>query len=278
MIPMESTSKRNIKDSVFTHLFRDKKYIVELYETLFPQEEKITEDDIKILTLKNILVNSIYNDLGFMVKDKFIILVEAQSTWSMNILVRILMYLASTYKDYILEQEIDLYGSAKAVLPKPELFVVYTGDKVIEQTEISLAEEFFGGEKNLDLRVKVLTGGKKNDIVYQYVAFTKVLKEQIAKHGRTALAIRETIRICKDEDILKEYLARQETEVYDMVCTLFDYDTYMELHDKSLAKESLAKGRAEGRAEGKAEGRAELIEAMKRAGVDPEMVLKYTNA
>ena len=41
--------KRNTKDSVFTSLFREKKYVVELYNALFPESAgTVTEDDINI--------------------------------------------------------------------------------------------------------------------------------------------------------------------------------------------------------------------------------------
>ena len=49
-------------------------------------------DDIFTVTIRNILTNKTYNDLGILARDKFVILVEAQSTWSMNILIRILIY------------------------------------------------------------------------------------------------------------------------------------------------------------------------------------------
>lgn len=40
--------------------------------------------------------------------------------------------------------------------------------------------------------------GKKDDIINQYVSFTRVLDGQVKKHGKTKDAVRETIRICKD--------------------------------------------------------------------------------
>ena len=126
--------KRNTKDSVFTSLFREKKYVVELYNALFPESAgTVTEDDINIITLENILMNAMYNDLGFMVKDKLIVLAEAQSTWSENIAVRMLLYVANTYNTYIEEHKMNLYSTKNVVLPKPELFVIYSGDKKAKQ-------------------------------------------------------------------------------------------------------------------------------------------------
>ena len=78
---------------------------------------------------------------------------------------------------------------------------------------LSLSEEFFGGQKGfLDVKVKVLYGDDKDDIISQYVTFTKVYNEQMKVHGRTREAIMETIRICKDKNVLKEYLESREKE------------------------------------------------------------------
>ena len=267
---MDKKPKHSIKDSVFTNIFKDKKYVVQLYKALFPDAEDITEEDVTILTLENILMNSMYNDLGFMVKNRLIVLAEAQSTWSLNILVRMLLYIANTYKDYIGEHDIDLYTSKKAVLPKPELFVIYTGDKKLDSGTFSLADEFFDGERVIDINVKVLTTGRNNDIIYQYVTFTKVLNEQIVIHGRSERAVIETIRICKDADILKEYLSQREEEVVDMMCALFDTETLMRVHDNNLYKEAHEQGMAQGKAEGVTQGRADIFAAMRKMGMDED--------
>ena len=239
--------KRSTKDSVFTSLFREKKYVVELYNALFPESAgTVTEDDINIITLENILMNAMYNDLGFMVKDKLIVLAEAQSTWSENIAVRMLLYVANTYNTYIEEHKMNLYSTKNVVLPKPELFVIYSGDKKLNNDVISLSDIFFNGDKVIDLNIKVLTNGENNDIVYQYIRFTRVFNEQVKSCGYTKKAILETIRICRDEDILREFMLSREKEVVDMMSTLFNEETLME----AFVKEMQDEGRAEGRAEG----------------------------
>lgn len=57
------------------------------------------------------LADDIYNDLGFRVSDRFIILVEAQSTWTANIIIRAFFYLSKTYKDYMDDNGLDIYKS-----------------------------------------------------------------------------------------------------------------------------------------------------------------------
>ncbi|MBO4684593.1 MAG: hypothetical protein J5600_04600, partial [Desulfovibrio sp.] len=55
-----STIKRNIKYSVFTHLFSKHEYLVQLYRTLHPEDDTVTESDVYCLTIKNILTNGRY--------------------------------------------------------------------------------------------------------------------------------------------------------------------------------------------------------------------------
>ncbi len=84
-------------------------------------------------------------------------------------------------------------------------------------------------------------GGEGNDIISQYVAFTKVYNEQVKKHGRSREAVTETIRICKDRDVLREFLAGREKEVISIMMALFDEEKIMRTHVASEKKETARK-------------------------------------
>ena len=219
----EEVAKHTIKDSVFTDLFQDKKYLIQLYRTLHPEDKDTTEEQLSDITIHNIMTNDVYNDVGFMVGEKLLILTEAQATWTENIAIRILIYLMVTYQDYIKKTKQNVYKSKKIRLPKPEMYVIYTGDRKERPEYISLAEEFFGGQNVfLDAKVKVLYGSDEGDIISQYVTFTKVYDEQRKLHGRTRKAVTETIRICKDKNVLKEYLEEREKEVENIMLAMYD--------------------------------------------------------
>ena len=219
----EEVAKHTIKDSVFTNLFQDKKYLLQLYKTLHPEDTQVTEDALSDITIHNIMTNDVYNDVGFMVGEKLLILTEAQTTWTENIAVRILIYLMVTYQDYIKKTKQNVYRSKKIRLPRPELYVIYTGDRKERTEYISLADEFFDGQKTfLDAKIKVLYGSGQGDIISQYVTFTKVYDEQRKLHGRTRKAVTETIRICKDKNVLKEYLEEREKEVENIMLAMYD--------------------------------------------------------
>jgi len=90
--------KRDVKDSVFTFLFSDSANLLELYQYLHPEDTDVTASDCKLVTVRNVLSTGFYNDLGMQVRDKLILLVEAQSTFCANLPLRLLFYLAETYR------------------------------------------------------------------------------------------------------------------------------------------------------------------------------------
>ncbi len=232
--------KRTIQDSVFTNLFKDKKYLIQLYQALHPEDTTTTEDDIVTVTIQNILTDNSYNDLGILVGDLLLILVEAQSTWSKNIIIRALMYLMQTYNEYFRTQKVNLYSSKKVKIPKPELYVIFTGERSEKPEYISLSEEFFDGQNcAVEAKVKMIYNSEEGDIINQYIVFTKVCKEQVKLYGRTKKALLEAIRICKDRNVLKEYLENRETEVVDIMITLYDEQEIMERYVESEVAEAV---------------------------------------
>lgn len=243
----DQIAKKTAKDSVFRDLFENPKYLLQLYQSLHPEDTETTQEQIGSVTIKNVLLDQMYNDLGFTVGSKLLLLVEAQSTWSVNIVVRVLLYLASTWQEYIESNKLNVYGSKKVSLPKPELYVIYTGDRKDRPEWISLSEEFFPevGDAFVDMKVKVIYDGQKGDIINQYVTFTKVYNEQVKLHGRTRKAVLETIRICKDRDVLTEYLRGREKEVIDIMMTLFEQEYAVERYGDEKKAEGEMKAKQE---------------------------------
>lgn len=230
----EIVAKYTIKDSVFSDLFRIKKYLLQLYKSLHPEDKTATENELTDITIKNILTDGIYNDLGFLFREKFMILLEAQSLWTLNIIIRALMYLAQTYHDYFERTNQNLYKCKKVKMPKPELYVIYTGNQKNIPDVISLSKEFFdGADIAVDVKVKVICESDTDNIINQYIVFCKVYNEQMNLYGRTRKTVTETIRICKDKNVLKEYLFDREKEVVSIMMSLFDKEEVMRSYIKS---------------------------------------------
>ena len=257
----QSKAKKTAKDSIFRDLFENPKYLLQLYQVLHPEDRKVTEDQISSVTIQNVLLDQMYNDLGFVVKERLLLLVEAQSTWSKNIVIRVLLYLANTWKEYIQNKKLNIYGSGGMLLPKPELYVIYTGERKERPEWIFLSEEFFPGQECfVDVKVRMLYDGKEGDILNQYVTFTKIYNEQVKEYGRTKEAVLETIRICKNRKILKEYLESRGKEVVDIMMTLFDQEYAVERYGDEKKAEGLAEGEAKGTMKAKQEMTYKLVD------------------
>ena len=229
------------KNSVFLDLFQDKKNLLKLYKTLHPENEDATEETLDIVTIDNVLTDNLYNDLGIMVgSNRLLLLLEAQSLWSVNISIRILLYLAQSYHEYFERTNQSLYKSKKVKMPKPELYVIYTGNKGRKPDIISLSQEFFdGADVDIEIKAQVIYESDKDNIINEYIVFCKVFNEQIKQQGMTKQAVTETIRICKDRNILKQYLSSKEAEVVTIMMSLFDDEQIMRTYAKDIKRETL---------------------------------------
>ena len=248
----EVAAKRTAKNSVFFDLFQNKAYLLELYKTLHPEDTIATEDSLTDVTIENVLTDNLYNDLGFIVGNKLLILVEAQSTWTMNILVRVLLYLAQSYHEYFQRTSQNYYKSKKVKMPKPELYVIYTGNRGRKPDKISLSEEFFDSmDVDIEVKAKVIYENNTDDIINQYIIFCKVFNEQTKLYGMKQRAVTETIQICKNRNVLREYLEEREMEVVTMMMSLFDEEQIMKSYikserhdaDKATAERMIRKGK-----------------------------------
>lgn len=230
----------------------------------------ICPEDIALLTINNVLLEKPYNDLGLLVGDRLLILVEAQATWTVNVLIRLLLYLAQTYLELIVAMGWNVYGTK----PMPELYVLYTGPRKARPKELRLSTELFGGkEACVEVRVKVLYGGE-DDIIGGYVTFCRVLDEQYRKHGYTAEAVRETIRICRDKGVLEEHLHKREKEVIDIMLALFDQEVAEKNRMASVARAARADERQKTTLSVNLETIKNLMETLKLSAIEAMDAMK----
>lgn len=259
--------KRTFKDSVFCDLFSHTKYTIGLYRELHPEDDSATEADIAIVTLDNVIVDAPYNDVGFTVGDRVMVLVEAQSTRTPNIALRGLICYVLTLSDWLRDHGIDLYRGAAARIPKVELYVVYAG---VDATpgEVVLSRDFPGLAGNaVDARVKVLRGGGTGTLS-EYVEFCHVGDECGKEHGMTRKAASATVDECLRRGIPVEYLTERRKEVEDMLTTLFDQQEAMRIHDISVRRETAEETRAS--------DMLEFAEGMIAGGEDLGKVARYS--
>ncbi len=267
--------KRTVKDSVFTYLFQDPQYTLQLYKSLHGEDDGVEEKDIELITLTNVLVDDIYNDLGFLVKDRLIVLVEAQSTFSRNIAYRMLLYMTATFNAYADREKMDSHSHKDLHFPHAELYVIYTGEgEVPDVCRFSDLCEKGKDEEDVDVetRVHVLRGdaADKNDIVRQYVRFCKIADEERRKGGPTVKTVERIIDRCIEEGVLPVFLASRRREVEDMMVVLFDEKKVREIHEYNVRKDALEEGVEKGRDE----GIAAMVATLKRLALAKTAVVQ----
>jgi len=276
---------RQLKDSLFTHLFKDIKYLKKLYSALYDDADSYEDEDFKLITLENTLVYDIYNDLGLLVKDKFILLVEAQSGYNPNMAVRLLIYIANSYYNYIFDNSLNIYGTKKIELPKPEFILIYTGTRKFESDVLRLSDSYCHKyDITLELIVKIITADTvRNNIISEYISFCQKydsLREGLTSKDDIFKALVATIDYCKGNDILKEFLETKEREVMEVMMGLFTQEQATNM----ILKERYNEGRLEGERKGRLEGRLEGIQektvsiakAMKEQNFHTDMIISIT--
>ena len=172
-------------------------------------------------------------------------------------------------------KRIQLYGSSKAQMPKPELYVIYTGEKGNHPDVLSLKKEFFPDtDCCIDAKVKVIYLRNSNDIINQYIGFCRVFNEQVALYGRTLKAAKEIVRICRDMDLLSDYLGERETEVEGIMLALFDQEQVWNIEKDHIRQQALEQGVSQGKLailiDLVRDGSLSLASAAKKANLDEE--------
>ena len=260
-IPKAPNVNRNAKDSVFCDLFGKPEYLIQLYRSLHPEDMKTQEYDLMIVMLTSVFLKGNYNDLGFMIGNRLIVLVEEQATFAYNIVVRLLMYLAETYRRYIDQNELDEYSTTKLELPRPEFYMVYTGDRREHPDAISFRKDIPGMENSpVDLEVKVIYDSAEGDILNQYIVFSKVFTEQYKLYGKSQKTIDETFRICRDRNVLQEYLNHEEVAAV----------MYKFMDQETALKKALRTERKAGRQEGTRQQLEKDAKGMNAKGLSPQ--------
>ena len=94
--------------------------------------------------------------------------------------------------------------------------MVYTGDRKIKPETISLKRDIFGIDDGddccVEVEAKVIYGNEDSgDILNQFIIFSKVFDEQRKLYpDDIRKAVQETIRICREMNVLNDYLAEEE--------------------------------------------------------------------
>ena len=132
---------------LFRYLFeKDREALLDLYNALNGTEYR-DSSQLEIVTIESAVYVVMKNDLAYILSGT-LSMYEHQSTYSPNLPVRFLIYLAQEYQMVIEKAEKSLYGSGQISLPTPQCIVFYNGVK-----EMPEVEEPCGGAGNVIRRV-----------------------------------------------------------------------------------------------------------------------------
>ena len=152
-------------------------------------------------------------------------------------------------------------------MPKPELYVIYTGDQGSHPDVLSMKDEFFPhADCCIEAKVKIIYLRDNDDIISQYIGFCRVFNEQVALYGRSLRAAKETIRICRDKNLLREYLSERAKEVEGIMLTLFDQEQVWNVERENIRSEAFNEGVNRGISQGINQGKLSMLIELVRDG------------
>ena len=153
-----------------------------------------------------------------------------------------LFYLVETFRRYINKTEQSELDDRRVKLPVPELYVIYSG-KGKKPDVVSLSEDFFGGNPDIELKVHVLSEANTTTLSGQYIGYCKVFDEQKTLYDDGMIVAKETYRICIEKGYLSDFLKSHEQEVISMMYELFDEETMRKQLDTARSRRDAEEAR-----------------------------------
>lgn len=230
-------SNREFKDGVFRLLFSQKDTALELMNALEATDHTATED-MEIVTLERALYNRMLNDLAFRHMLNFLSIVEHQSKWSENMPLRELIYLGRVYEKILSQQK--AFQTTLYRIPSPHFYVLYNGREDRPMEVIQHLEDAFlldEDHPSLNMTVKIINiNYDKNHPVLQrsrtlreYAQFIARVRQYV-DHGMTRDdAISSAIHSCIKDGILKDFLQKHGSEVYNMLFSELTYEDMLKI-------------------------------------------------
>lgn len=239
-----NNEQRKYKDTIFRSVFSNPADAIDLYNQI--SDTKINSDaPVEIVTLTDELYVKQLNDLGLLIDNKLIVLVEPQSTYSKNLPLRLLMYIAREYEK-VLDKKA-LYRSKKVDIPNPEFFVLYNGSRPLNDWKqtLRLSDLYVTKQHtpSLELTVTLIDINSsqfkiaKNSTLQQYITAIKEFKNCHETDGDMVKCIDNLIK----QNILKEFLEKNSSEVLNMIT----YEITQEEYDEILREEGREEGKEE---------------------------------
>lgn len=219
-------------------LMEDKANALQLYNAM--NDSNYTDPDlVEMHTLDKGVSLTVRNDAAFVV-DASLSIYEHQSTVCPNMQVRCLMYFANILHRLLKNRNI--YGKSLIRIPVPKFAVLYNGEESQpEQYDMKLSDAF---EKKVEIpeaelicHVYNINHGyneslmKKCPILQEYMTFVTYVREYHKQEGyeNLEIAINNAIDRCIEEDILRDFLVQNRSEVIKVTQMDYTFDRQITL-------------------------------------------------
>lgn len=263
------TANRMYKSRIFAMLFSDRNELLKLYNAI----NGTSYDDpdlLQVNTLENAVYMSMQNDVSFII-DMRLNLYEHQSTYSPNLPVRYLLYVADVYSDYT--KDMNLYGTKAVKLPTPRFVIFYNGQaEQPDRKELKLLELFSipDADPSLELKAVMLNINKGHNrklmetcrTLQDYAEYTFRVREYAAEMPLD-LAVEQAITECISEGILADFLRKNRAEAKKV--SIYEYDE--ERHMRQTREEGMEEGYANGFSQGIEQGITQTVINLLKSGL-----------
>lgn len=262
--------KRNYKDGVFRKLFNDKEKLLELYNALSGSNYP-PDTEIEIVTLDDVIFGGAKNDLSFIIGNRFIVLIEHQSTISPNMPLRMGDYIFKQFEQLVNSGAI--YSKRLVPLPTPELYVFYNGpEELPPETELKLSDAFMQkcDKLSMEVVVKVINVNyeagaeilERCRTLNQYSRFISMMRKAI-KEAKTdddrETAYKEVVKTCIRQGILADFLKKYGGAIMSFLFDELSREECEAIRAADGYMEGLEDGKAEGEVIGKCRGMREML-------------------
>ena len=263
------TANRMYKSRIFAMLFSDRNELLKLYNAI----NGTSYDDpdlLQVNTLENAVYMSMQNDVSFIIYMR-LNLYEHQSTYSPNLPVRYLLYVADVYSDYT--KDMNLYGTKAVKLPTPRFVIFYNGQaEQPDRKELKLSELFSipDADPSLELKAVMLNINKGHNrklmetcrTLQDYAEYTFRVREYAAEMPLD-LAVEQAITECISEGILADFLRKNRAEAKKV--SIYEYDE--ERHMRQTREEGMEEGYANGFSQGIEQGITQTVINLLKSGL-----------
>lgn len=272
-------ANRMYKSRIFAMLFSDRNELLELYNAI----NGTSYDNphlLQINTLENAIYMSMQNDVSFII-EMWLNLYEHQSTYSTNLPIRYLLYVADVYSDYT--KDMNLYGTRAVKLPTPKFVIFYDGqEEQPDRKELKLSELFAtpDSEPSLELTAVMLNINKGHNkklmetcrTLHDYAEYTARVREYAAVMILDE-AVERAITECINEGILADFLKKNRAEAKKV--SIYEYDE--ERHMRQTREEGVEEGYTTGLEQGAKQEKEQIALKLLDAGIlTEEQILAVT--